>query len=189
MALNGYNNINNNMNNRAFIHGGFDDFFLQPLWPTPFMRPMGVMHRPDPFEFMPVLPNLLRNEKMHVMKSSPGYEINESETKYQVAVDVPGINPSDLTVNIEQHGSQPVLHVSGSRKFEHKPAEDDKDKTAFVSETKFEKRFTIGSNVDVENMTASLAHGVLVLSAPKKDKNEKQVINIPISTTPATIDT
>jgi HSP20 family molecular chaperone IbpA len=83
-------------------------------------------------------------------------------------------------------GSQyPVLHVSGTRKVERQPKEGDKnDQSSIVSELKFEKHFTIGSNVDIDKMTANIADGVLVLSAPKKEPEAKAVINIPITDGP-----
>ena len=36
-------------------------------------------------------------------------------------------------------------------------------------ETKFDRRFTIGKNVDIEKITANLTNGVLTVTAPKKD--------------------
>jgi HSP20 family protein len=146
------------------------------------------MTRFDPFELMPVLPKILRDDdSMRLMKSSPGYEITESDTKYQVAVDVPGIQPADLTVNIDHpmgSSQYPVLHISGTRKVERKPKEGEKDQSTVVSELKFEKHFTIGSNVDIDKMTANIADGVLVLSAPKKEPEAKSIINIPITDGP-----
>jgi HSP20 family protein len=130
---------------------------------------------------MSVVPKAMRDDDMQIMKSSPGYEITESDTKYQVAVDVPGIKLSDMNIQIEQHGTQPVLHISGTRKVERMPNKDQEQKESYIAETKFEKRFTIGTNVDIERMTANLSDGVLVLSAPKKEKTEKPTITIPIT--------
>jgi HSP20 family protein len=122
---------------------------------------------------MPIFPNLERPTDSVLVRSSPGYEINETDDKYQIAVDVPGVNAKDMSVQLENDGK--LLHISGGRKVVT-------DNT--TTETKFEKRFTIGSNVDMQKVTANLADGVLVLSAPKIENKEKPLLNIKITEGP-----
>ena len=158
MALNRYNNNNNH------LFAGFDDLFA----PTPFF------HRDPPvFDLMPIFPNLERLTDSVLVRSSPGYEINETDKNYQIIVNVPDVNAGDMSVQLEHDGR--VLHISGGRKVV-------KDNT--TTETKFEKRFTIGRNVDTQKVTANLADGVLVLSAPKIEKKEAPFINIAITEGP-----
>jgi HSP20 family protein len=141
---------------------GFDDFFA----PTPFFN--------DPvFDFMPVLRNLDRNTDMILSRSSPGYEINEDDSKYQIAIDVPGVKANDMNVELEHDGR--VLHLSGGRKVE---------KGGTVTETKFDKRFTIGDNIDTAKLSANLADGVLVVTAPKKPEKKEEVLKIAITEQP-----
>jgi HSP20 family protein len=142
---------------------GFDDFF----------------RRRDPFEdpffqsaLMPVI-DRERPDNMILRLTSPGYEINEVDGNYQIAVDVPGVKASDMTVNLENEGR--VLHISGGRKVV---------KQGETTETKFEKRFTIGRDVDTQKMTANLSDGVLTLTAPKKKEEEKAVHTIAITEGP-----
>ena len=90
---------------------------------------------------MPVIPNIPRSDDMSLLRSSPGYEINEHDGKYLISVDVPGCKRTDMR---------------GGKS----------------TETKFSKRFTIGDNVDIDKMTASLSDGVLTLTAPIKKKEE-----------------
>jgi HSP20 family protein len=122
---------------------------------------------------MLIFPNLERPTDSVLVRSSPGYEINEIDDTYQIAVDVPGVKAEDMSVQLDNDGR--VLNISGGRKVV-------KDNT--ITETKFEKRFTIGKNVDMEKVTAKLADGVLVLSAPKIEKKEKPVVNITITEGP-----
>ena len=163
MALNRFNPRTTN----PFF--GFDDFFA----PVPFMR--------DPFDdWMPVIQNFDRDlDNMVLRRSSPGYEINENDDKYQIAMDVPGVKASDITAQLENHGKTPVLHVSGGRKVV-------KDGT--TTETKFEKRFTIGQNIDASQLTANLADGVLTVSAPKIKKDEPEPMKIEITEHKAIMD-
>jgi len=139
---------------------GFDDF----LAPTPFLR--------DPFEeWMPVIRNLDRELDNPILRrSSPGYEINETDDKYSIYMDVPGVKASDITAQLEHDGK--VLHVSGGRKIE---------KEGTTTEVKFEKRFTIGQNIDATKVTADLSDGVLTLSAPKIKKAEPEPMKIQIT--------
>jgi HSP20 family protein len=130
-----------------------DDFF----GPSPWLRDPLLN---DPFFTdivpMPVL-NIERDPFMVLRRSSPGYEIHEDDNKFQLSIDVPGVKAADMKVDLEQGGR--LLHLSGGRKIE---------KEGSVTETRFDKRFTLAENVDANKITANLADGVLVVSAPKK---------------------
>lgn len=132
------------------------------LAPSPFIAR-------DPFDdLMPVIRSLDRNlDDMVLRHSSPGYEINENDEKYQISMDLPGVKASDVSAQVEQNGR--VLRVSGGRKV----TQDGK-----TTETKFEKRFTIGMNVDTSKLTASLSDGVLTVTAPKVKVPEPVLIKI-----------
>ena len=88
-----------------------------------------------------------------------GFDIKEQDGKYHISVDLPGVKPSDMKVEVENENK--VLHIYGGRKV---------TKGDTVSETRFDKRFTIGDNVDVDKMTANLHDGVLELEAPKLEQ-------------------
>lgn len=147
---------------------GFDELFAPH--PSTFPR---HLHETSLFEATPVIDSLVREDDWKLFRSSPGYEITENERTYQIALDVPGIKAADMTVQLERDGR--ILHITGGRKVE---------KEGSVSETKFEKRFTIGENVDTEKLSANLADGVLILSAPKLDTKRKMSQIIPISEVP-----
>jgi HSP20 family protein len=136
---------------------GFDDFFSS-----------------DPvqdFNLMPVIPNMDRGDDLVLRATSPGYEIHQVNGNFQICVDVPGVKAADLTVNVEHEGK--VLHIAGGRKV----VKDNGD----TSEVKFEKRFTIGRNMNIDKMTANLADGVLTLTAPVKEEEKKKVHTIAIT--------
>ena len=75
----------------------------------------------------------------------------------------------DLDLQLENYGH--ILHVVGKREIH---------RDGLPCVTKFEKRFRIGHNVDHESITAHLAEGVLVVTAPKlRDiKKKPKHINI-----------
>jgi HSP20 family protein len=105
-------------------------------------------------------------------KSQYQYEINEDESKMELNLDVPGIDASDIVIQLEQGGQ--VLRVKGSRNYKHHNRE---------TESKFDQTFTIDrKTVDIDKLEASLNNGVLVISVPKLQQStieEKQRI-IPI---------
>jgi HSP20 family protein len=147
-----------------------DDFF----GPSPWMRdPFAT----DPFfrDIVPmtVLNNIERDPFMVLRRSSPGYEIHEDDKKFQLSIDVPGVKAEDMKVDLLQDGR--LLHLSGGRKVE---------KGGSVTETKFDKSFTIDETVDTSKITANLADGVLVVSAPKKEIPEEKPITIAITEGP-----
>lgn len=125
---------------------GFDDFFS----PTP------VVFRNSLFEDL-----VPRDDDFNLFRSSPGYQIGEVDGKYRIEVDLPGVKTGDVKVELENDGK--VLHIFGGRKVTRGDS---------VTETRFEKRFTIGEDADIEKMTANLSDGVLTLTAPKKEKVE-----------------
>ena len=90
--------------------------------------------------------------------------MEEVDGKYKIQVDVPGMKASDINVELEHEGS--VLHISG----EHS-----------VKEIRFDKRFTIGNNVESEKMSADLTDGVLTLTAPKKAETKPATRSITIT--------
>lgn len=144
------------------IFGGFDDFF----------SPCFIDRSRDPFSVMPVIHhNFMHEDGMRMLHSSPGYEIIESDDKYQIAVDVPGVTVDDLDIQLQAGGR--VLHICGGRKV--------LNAEGVMSTTNFEKRFTIGDNIDTDKISAKLELGVLTLTAPKLGKTTKEPKKIHIT--------
>ncbi|KAG7355224.1 heat shock protein Hsp20 [Nitzschia inconspicua] len=100
------------------------------------------------------------------------YQVHEDDRTYTVSVDVPGVRPEDMNVKIEDDN---VLHLSGGRKIQ--------DGTNF-SERKFDYRMTLGDDVQVDKISASIADGVLKLTAPKMEKKEPEARTIKITVGP-----
>ena len=99
-----------------------------------------------------------------------GFDIREDDGKYHISVDMPGVKASDMKVEVENDNK--VLHIYGGRKI---------TKGDSVSETRFDKRFTIGDNVDVDKITANLRDGVLELEAPKLEEERPKTRTINVS--------
>ncbi len=116
------------------------------------------------------IPALTAFKNDNLLHSSPRYEVSENSKQFRLAVDVPGVKADDIKVDLEHNGR--VLHMKGHRKVE---------KENSFEEYKFEKRFTLGNDIDADKLTANLSDGVLVLTAPKKEKEEPKATTVPIT--------
>mmetsp|Transcript_9651 Transcript_9651/g.14885 ORF Transcript_9651/g.14885 Transcript_9651/m.14885 type:complete len:183 (+) Transcript_9651:209-757(+) len=143
---------------------GFHDFF-----PTPMLTD-------DSGAATPFLTNPEDGGMMAKLRhSSPFFEVTEDDKQFQLAVDVPGMKLEDMDVQLE-HGGR-VLHLNGARKVR----QDLPGGGMTQSESKFEKRFTLDHTVDIHKITANLADGVLVITAPKQEAAPSNVRKIVIT--------
>jgi ATP-binding cassette, subfamily C (CFTR/MRP), member 1 len=100
-----------------------------------------------------------KTKKTHSPEFLEQSEIIETDTKYQVLVDIPGVRAEDLTVKVDQNGTKPVLRVSGRRRGYIKPGKRDAEL--------LEKTFEMEPDADVSRMSALVSNGILVVSVPK----------------------
>ena len=155
-------------------------FYNRPLFPAgveEFFTPSPFFFRHPAFD-LPIVPSLMKEGgplSDDLIRSSPGYTITEADGKFNINVDLPGMKPSDIKVELEHDGS--VLHISGERKIKTENT---------YKEVSFDRRFSLGANVDVEKMTANLADGVLTLTAPKMEPEKPKTRTIAITEGPAT---
>jgi len=111
----------------------------------------------------------LANRFMDQTMASPRYELVDNEEKFQLSVDVPGVKMEDIDVSLEDG----YLTVSGQRLTSN-------DNSRFTS--KFSQTFSLDPAVDVDQFTANLDNGVLVVAAPKDMKRiEENIVRIPIA--------
>merc|ERR1719261_1147377 len=97
------------------------------------------------------------------------YHLIDNDEKFQLTVDVPGVNEEDIEIKLDDG----QLTVAGQRLAVS-------ESSRFAS--KFSQSFYLDPTVDVDNFTATLKNGVLVVSAPKDlGKLEENVRRIPIT--------
>ena len=104
---------------------------------------------------------------------APTLDITESAESFEVHVDLPGVRPED--VKLEMHEGK--LVVSGSRSTNS----DQKDKAFHRMERvsgSFSRMISLPTEVDVEKIDASYEHGVLRIVIPKAIKQQPKKIAI-----------
>jgi len=140
---------------------------------TRFRRPMVVY---SPVESLIRESEALMNREFGQLdkqfgRFSPKYEITNTDEKFELAVDVPGVKASDVNVTLENDGQ--VLAISGERQSKG-------DNYSYSS--KFYQSFSLDPNIIAEKFDANLKDGVLVISAPKEVKKiEASTQSIPIT--------
>lgn len=102
----------------------------------------------------------------------PAVDIQEDDNAYRIKADVPGVDPKDVEVTLENG----VLSLSGERKQEKPSAHDysrvERQYGAFL------RRFTLPSDADPENVTAEGKHGTLEITVGKSEKAKPKRIEV-----------
>lgn len=105
----------------------------------------------------------------------PAVDITEYANRFELQVDLPGIDVSDVEITLEGG----VLTVAGDRKLE-KPADDQ----AILNHRRerglgrFYRRFILPETVDAEGVKATGGNGVLQINIPKQPKSQPRRIKV-----------
>ncbi len=97
----------------------------------------------------------------------PNVDINEFEDRFQLYVDLPGVDPKNVEITLETG----VLTISGERFVQAQKADENvvRRRTERGS-GRFYRRFILPETVDAEKVKATDRHGVLEISIPKQAK-------------------
>lgn len=96
---------------------------------------------------------------------SPAVDIKEEETQYVLHADVPGVDPKDIEVTLDNG----VLTVKGHKETEIKKEEDKYQRIERFS-GQFVRRFSLPDTVNADAVTAKTDKGVLEIVIPKTEK-------------------
>ncbi len=125
-----------------------------------------------------ILDNSLRtgNQDDSNVESSrwlPAVDIKEEADKFILAVDIPGVNPKQVEISMENN----VLTLKGSRE---ESVNDDKRSYHRIERIKgsFYRRFTLPDTADAEQVTAKSKHGVLEIIIGKKKALQARKITV-----------
>ncbi|MDJ0942366.1 MAG: Hsp20/alpha crystallin family protein [Kiloniellales bacterium] len=106
------------------------------------------------------------------MAVSPMADISESDSAYEIAIELPGLDDKDVEVSLRDD----LLTVSGEKRTEH----EEKEKDYFLSERSygtFKRSFRLPSGVEADKIKAEMNKGVLSIrlpkSAPARRKEQK----------------
>jgi HSP20 family protein len=106
----------------------------------------------------------------------PALDVRELDDRFQVNMDLPGIDPSEVSVTFEDG----TLAVSGKREF----TSEVKDETWHRIERSFgtfARTLRLPRTVDAEGIEASFDKGVLTVSVPKAAQAKPRTIEVKTS--------
>ncbi len=105
----------------------------------------------------------------------PAVDINEFDDKFQLFVDVPGVDPKNVEITLENS----VLTITGERfPTAEKDGESIVRRRAERGSGRFYRRFILPETVDAEKVKATDRHGVLEIAIPKQAKAQPRRIEI-----------
>ena len=107
---------------------------------------------------------------------APAVDIYESEQNLVVKTELPGIDPKDVEVRIENQ----TLFIRGERKFERDVKEQSYHRVE-RSYGSFARSFTLPNTVNPENVKAEYKDGVLTLTLAKREEAKPKTIKIQVS--------
>jgi HSP20 family protein len=104
---------------------------------------------------------------------APNVDIAENEDSYQIHAELPGVAEDEVTVTLNNN----VLTLSGEKKQEVK---EENEKFVRVERTygKFERRFSLPSNIMADKVDANYKEGVLTITVPKAEEAKSRSIKI-----------
>jgi HSP20 family protein len=94
-------------------------------------------------------------------------DITESDSAYTVETAIPGVNPDDIEIRVENN----VLTISAETA--HESNEEDENNRVIMRERrygKFSRSVRLGNGVDVESVQADYHNGILTLTLPKREE-------------------
>jgi HSP20 family protein len=103
----------------------------------------------------------------------PAVDIIEEKTRFTLRADVPGVNPEDIDVSMDNG----ILSVSGKRQA---IARDDDAGVQRIERAtgRFYRRFTLPETANAEAITARCQNGILEVSIPKAPEVQARRITV-----------
>jgi HSP20 family protein len=126
----------------------------------------------DPFLAAPfrLMDELFRAGTNRVTGFMPALDVRETEDDYLVMVDLPGVKPEDVTIEVNEQ----LLTISGSRV----PVETGEAQLVERPYGSFVRTLTLPKGVDSDSIAANYQHGVLELRIPKPAEQKPKKIAI-----------
>ena len=120
-----------------------------------------------------VFENFFNNDFMpRVNTTAPAVNVKEDESAYTMELAAPGIKKESCRVSINDDGN---LCIAIENKMEHK---DEDKKHHYLrrefSYSNYEQNYTLPEDVDKEGIAAKVENGILTVTLPKVEKEEKK---------------
>ncbi len=119
----------------------------------------------------------------------PAMDIEESDDKYSVNLELPGFDEKNIEVHVEgksisvESKREELEDTSSENSAETKTGENTEEKKAryILKERKqryFKRTFSLPENADYESISAKFKNGILTLDVKKRPESKKRTIHI-----------
>ena len=118
--------------------------------------------------------NLEKKLYGHRAKNIMNTDIKESDSEYEMVIDLPGFKKDEVSVALENG----YLTISASKGIESDTAENEEEKKKgnYIRQERYsgscQRSFYVGDELTVEDIKGQFKHGILTITIPKKDKKE-----------------
>lgn len=105
----------------------------------------------------------------------PKCNIEEKRKHYLVEVEIPGVDPQDVEIELEGN----TMIIKGERKREVE-TEDEENKVHVFEQSygSFYRSFTLPENANLDDIDAKNKNGILTIKIPKKKESTRRRITI-----------
>ena len=106
----------------------------------------------------------------------PAVDIYEFDDRFELAVDLPGVNPGDVEITLDRG----VLTLSGERPAEKGVQKNERDVRMRIERGhgRFHRRFILPESVDTDRIEAKGRNGVLEITIQKQAKSQPKRIKV-----------
>ncbi|MDG9669347.1 Hsp20/alpha crystallin family protein [Hahella sp. CR1] len=105
----------------------------------------------------------------------PLIDVSGDEKRYEIALDVPGLSESDLSIEVK--GDQLLIRGHKEEKSESKDKQFYRIERSYGA---FQRTLSLPDDANVEDIHAQLRNGVLKLEIPRREPDAKEVKRIAI---------
>jgi len=130
--------------------------------------------------FFPALSRAGSEARREVSQRLPRTNIEETDSAYVLTMEMPGLSKKDVDVSLEDD----TLTIKGERVVEavEKDESAGKPRKGFlryeIQSSKFERSFSLGNEVDPENIKAKMEDGILTVTLPRKSGNVGRKVDV-----------
>ena len=127
--------------------------------------------------FDSLFPEFVYNEDYSDMdKLSMPVELHEHDKDYCVQAELPGVKKEDLDIDIDKN------HLTiNAKKEEEKEENESHYKKSEFRYGEFSRTIYFPKDIDIEKTEAKLEHGILKISAPKKEEEKESTKKLTIN--------
>ncbi len=113
------------------------------------------------------------NGRIATAEWAPAVDIKEEKDRFVIHADLPGVNPEDIDVNMENG----VLTIKGEKNTEAKTQKDNYKRVERIYGS-FYRRFSLPDTADNDAINAKAKNGVLDIVIPKREAVKPKKISV-----------